>query len=499
MYDSLHVTGRVPLGDCARNWEWMPRVHWLRNPIEADGYAVINAYYLKPLYLHPVFSRLVLSALQGLRPCQAFDNLVAAGMQVNDVADLARAALDARIVAPRSDLRDLANTTLDELRNDRGLKELYLFVTVSCNLRCPHCLSRPTTATLAPGMTPEIALKSVDLFTDILNPAHRNSVVLYGGEPMLAWDLVRRVLDRVSRHPKFGRRSGQLRCRIVSNGTLMTREKARELADHDTEVVLSFDGPDPLNNRLRPSRSSKCALGTQRQVLDVVREAGCDVALSVTLSDYSVAALDSITEWLISLRLPVMISSVKRTGLTPQSPGFAQRVSSAVVMLYEALLSAGIVERRLGDIRDSLCRHRPVLQDCYAQGGHQIVVSTDGAVGVCQAFASDRLFFSGNILDIDSPQRLLDLPAVRWWGERLAVNMEPCRNCSAVGVCGGGCPASAYRTHGSFWDVDDVHCSQTRKVFSWLLWSVCRTPELQARLRLPDFPLFSSSLPRADP
>ena len=56
------------------------------------------------------------------------------------------------------------------------------------------------------------------------------------------------------------------------------------------------------------------------------------------------------------------------------------------------------------------------------------------------------------------------------WSRRSPLNIEECTHCSALAICGGGCPRNADMLHGSIWNVDSAFCHFARKAQEWLLW-----------------------------
>jgi radical SAM protein with 4Fe4S-binding SPASM domain len=86
----------------------------------------------------------------------------------------------------------------------------------------------------------------------------------------------------------------------------------------------------------------------------------------------------------------------------------------------------------------------------------------NGDVYPCQALKIKELKL-GN-LKTDSFDRISE--KVREMGIRVPANkLSKCRKCKFVGVCGGGCRASAYYAHGSF-EREDEQCSLYQKIFT---------------------------------
>ena len=45
-----------------------------------------------------------------------------------------------------------------------------------------------------------------------------------------------------------------------------------------------------------------------------------------------------------------------------------------------------------------------------------------------------------------------------------------CFDCEVLGICGGGCPASAELKTGSRWNIDERICYHSKLTLEWLIW-----------------------------
>ena len=100
--------------------------------------------------------------------------------------------------------------------------------------------------------------------------------------------------------------------------------------------------------------------------------------------------------------------------------------------------------------------------------GHQLVVAPDGRIGVCQDFIKPRTYFSRSVYDNDHHDLIDDLFAD--WRDRSPFFMPQCMDCPALGICGGGCPASAELKTGSRYNRDERACYHSKQILEWLVW-----------------------------
>lgn len=473
--------------DLGINMTWSSTTRFVDGP---RATAVIDSLFLKPVYLGSEFAELKTLHGAGLTP---EDCVAALGVEADQRQRLSRALLDARIIgdstASKVSTGDIASTVID----NRHLTELYLVTTGACNFACSHCLSGSDNSHASffkSAMDQRTALRAVEVFASVMDPDRANRVVFYGGEPLMQWPLMQRVMDAVRAHPSFGRGPGQVHTKLITNGALLTPERAAELGRNQAEVVLSFDGPDSITQLSRPSRS-KVAYPQLATICAMLTDHGLQPSLSVTVTEATLANIDRVLEWVSEeVTVPVVFLIVKQQEDLFYNDVFAERASEAMINAYRRILAAGGEEQRLNGMIESIRTNFPNVQSCFAQGAQQIVVDQNGRVGVCQGFLEDGKFFDVNIWQPGLEDKLFDLPAMTYWQGRLPLNIEPCRHCASVGICGGGCPASASKGGKSVYNIDLGHCRTTKKVLPFLLWEVLNVPAMRQRFDLPEYASF---------
>jgi radical SAM protein with 4Fe4S-binding SPASM domain len=131
---------------------------------------------------------------------------------------------------------------IDAILAAHPLKHLFWEATFQCNLSCRHCGSS-CGAKVPPGLLTAQQVKAA--FQQIAEDFVPRNIVLSitGGEPLLRKDLAE-CCSAITFH---GFRAG-----IVTNGTLATPERARELVDAGIpHYAVSLDGPPDAHDWLR--------------------------------------------------------------------------------------------------------------------------------------------------------------------------------------------------------------------------------------------------------
>jgi His-Xaa-Ser system radical SAM maturase HxsB len=131
-----------------------------------------------------------------------------------------------------------------------GGPKLHIFVpTLRCNQKCGYCqASRVSSTTSGFDMTEATASRAIDLM--LASPAPTVTMEYQGGEPILAFDLVRWMTETAIERASSLRKTIQFV--ICTNLTLLTDTHLAFFARHHVAVSTSLDGPAEIHDRNRP-------------------------------------------------------------------------------------------------------------------------------------------------------------------------------------------------------------------------------------------------------
>jgi len=151
----------------------------------------------------------------------------------------------------------------------RPLRDLRISVTDRCNFRCPYCMPREIFGPNWEGYVPREALLTFEEIARLARLFVREGVEkirLTGGEPLLRRDLERLV-------EMLARTKGVQDLALTTNGSLLTREKARALRDAGlTRVTVSLDSLDDAV--FRRMNDVNFPVATVLEAIDAAAEAG---------------------------------------------------------------------------------------------------------------------------------------------------------------------------------------------------------------------------------
>jgi len=106
------------------------------------------------------------------------------------------------------------------------------------------------------------------------------------------------------------------------------------------------------------------------------------------------------------------------------------------------------------------------LVESISMAGDQLVITPDGMAGVCQAYIGSK----ENFVPMDEIKDVTKHPLWSKWRFRSPLYQKQCVSCISLGICGGGCPASAELKTGSRYNLDERACHHSKQTLEWLIW-----------------------------
>jgi uncharacterized protein len=123
-----------------------------------------------------------------------------------------------------------------------------IVVTLRCNHNCCYCQASSKRANDSSfDMDFETAKSTVDFIFD--SPNRDIAIEFQGGEPLMNWPTLKFIVEYAREKNKNGKRSVSLR--LVSNYSLMDKEKAEYLLNNKVIFCTSLDGNEKVHNQNR--------------------------------------------------------------------------------------------------------------------------------------------------------------------------------------------------------------------------------------------------------
>jgi uncharacterized protein len=334
-----------------------------------------------------------------------------------------------------------APTAIEEVPEDPPLRSLSLAIAQTCNLGCTYCYAEQGDFGGTPKrMSPQVSRAAVDRLLAGAGPGERVNLAFLGGEPLAHRSAVRSTTEYAA--SLAARQGVRIGFSITTNGTLLRPDDGEFFERHRFAVTISLDGVGEAHDRLRPTRGGR---PTYRRVLSrltplLERAEAAQVSARVTVTPHNLRLVETLEEFVAlgfdSVGFSPMLSSPNGTGeLSAIDLESMLRQMIACAARFEEHVQAGghlpflNVINALREIGRGT--HRPY--PCGAGAGY-LGASADGELYACHRFVGDPDRRMGDVASGVDParQRL-------WLTERHVHRQQPCSECWARYLCGGGC------------------------------------------------------------
>lgn len=333
---------------------------------------------------------------------------------------------------------------------------VYLVVTEHCNLNCAYCdvLGLYDWGKNGSVMTQENARQALDILTQRLqaDPDLFAQMVFFGGEPLLNWPVMTSVLEQIEQHPQRSR----IETMVVTNGTLITTERAQLLARHRVYCVVSLDGTAEVNDAVR---KKPCGQGSYRDV-----EQGLDILMQVMPGSFGISCTvgshnaDGLSDHLCSLHERFKPVSIGLNMFHYQQDGKnciempREDLARAMLDAFRTSRERGIPVYQYTGILKGFINRRRNLDYCPACVD-KLLFTPSGRVGRCETLMNDKRF----TIPLEKMQGT-ELPAHLDWTAYTPEKEPVCRSCFARWICPGSCAYDQLVTTGRLDGVDPRRC-----------------------------------------
>ncbi|WP_017934094.1 radical SAM protein [Nocardioides sp. Iso805N] len=285
---------------------------------------------------------------------------------------------------------------------------LIVLPTEQCNFRCTYCYEDFEIG----KMRPEIVGGVKRLLSRRLDGLRRLDISWFGGEPLMALD----VIEEISRHVTENASGTRYWSDVTTNGSLLSLPTAARLASYGVSVYqVSLDGPAQIHDTTRVRRNGAGTFAAIWSNLCAIRDSDLpvQVLLRIHLTSLNIAAM------------PDFLRRIRRTLL--DDPRFSVRLK-AIERLGGpndeslAVLPHAGRDELMASLEDVLGRDphaSGATEDvCYAAEANSFVVRANGDLGKCTVGLNDPANRIGRVLPDGTVQvdnaRLA--PWLRGWG-----------------------------------------------------------------------------------
>lgn len=358
----------------------------------------------------------------------------------------------------------------------RKLDFMYLVLAQGCNLGCKYCFLEHMNANWKnKKMSFDVAKAAIDKLVLHMkkNKLPDCSVMLFGGEPLINWDLFTQIISYSKKeYPELFRKNSKqkLYFRTVTNGTLITEEKAKYFKKHNIIPAISLDGPKDINDKNRVFKAGdRSVYDSVLKAISILKQNECQFGLSITLSKEVVEKGSEIIKWIKELDVKdIFFNPLHYNDKTDKWQEHYEKSTKFIIESFFELLKNDIVNGRPVRQISSFVKRSFYFADCGSAGMHQITVKPDGEVLVCQCDYNSEINKIGNILT-DDLEKMINSKNTDRWINSVPIMKEQCLDCESIFICGGSCLTQNANMFDHSCMVDQTYCVYIKLMLEWLV------------------------------
>ena len=356
----------------------------------------------------------------------------------------------------------------------RRLATLDITFGLNCNFNCQYCSQRPFRGKAYSAKPSDVEPFMAMLERNKIEVNPDGKVFLWGGEPLVYWKTIRKIV------PLLRKRYPSQQFEIITNGSLLTKEKIDFFNKHNVVVSVSDDGIN--NNRCEAAIEAAHKNDKLYEYAAQTMKTKFFIGVVPAMGNADVIKIiDTIKKRIPSIQRIYTENVVRcftdenRDGLSAE---MMYRLSDNDLKLLHDSRFISVVENYFdGDkprstFRLSLAAGIQVVEkaQCGVGSGNMLCVNLKGDIYSCHIFASSGL----ELGHLDN----LDEAVIRW--HTSFNNRRMCKDCVLLSLCRGDCSRMSDSAH-------DMSCENRyaslfpvfRKIFSetFGVWVNAVTPK----------------------
>jgi uncharacterized protein len=352
------------------------------------------------------------------------------------------------------------------------VKALCIHISHDCNLRCRYCFaSTGDFGGKRTMMNPETGKKAIDFLVKESGNRKNLEIDFFGGEPLMNFGAVKEIIDyAVGIQDKYNKK---FRFTITTNAIQLNDEIKNYINEHIQNVVLSLDGRQDTNDRMRIRVDGK---GTYKDIMPKIK----DMAESRNQDNYYVRG--TFTRENLDFSEDVLHladEGFKQISIEPvvagKDSGYDLREEdlTALYKEYEKLAHEYVEREKSGkgfnffhfmlDLAQGPCIAKR-LSGC-GSGHEYLSVTPEGDIYPCHQFVGIESFKMGNVED-----GIVDNSIQLKFKDSNVYAKEDCKKCWAKFYCSGGCAANAFQFNNDINIPYKIGCELEKKRVECALW-----------------------------
>lgn len=350
------------------------------------------------------------------------------------------------------------------------MKAMCLNVVHDCNLKCKYCFAdEGEYRGKREIMTLDVAKRALDFLISQSGPRYNIEVDLFGGEPLMAFDMIKQLVEYARSIEKKVNKN--IRFTLTTNGILLNDEISEYLNKNMKNIILSIDGRKEVNDNMR---LTAVGTGSYDIIIDKIkklvegREEGQEYYVRGT---YTHQNLDFSNDFLhladkgfkeISLE-PVVVKEDTEISIRFED---LEQIYDEYDKIYRYLRDSIDEGKKINfyhyniNLQGGPCVYKRVSA-CGA-GFEYIAITPSGDIYPCHQFVGKKEFIIGNINSLYK-NKITEPQIVNEFKDANIYKKEDCNKCWARFYCSGGCQANNHEFTDSILSPYKIGCALQKK------------------------------------
>lgn len=345
------------------------------------------------------------------------------------------------------------------------LKALCLHVAHGCNMNCEYCFAGKGEYNNKSGlMSAETAKAAIDFLVKNSNGRKNLEVDLFGGEPLLNWDVCKKTVEYGrSLEKKYNKK---FNFTLTTNGLLIDEDVINFSNMEMGNVVLSMDGRKSVHNRMRHTNNGK---DSYEEIMSKFKELvqGRNDKQYYMRGTYTAYNRDFASDVIYMADMGFKETSIEPV-VCDKDAAYALHEEDLPKLFseYERLAVEMLKRKKDGrafnfyhysiDLTGGPCVYKRI-SGCGV-GTEYLAVTPTGDIYPCHQFVGDDDFKMGDVY-----QGIQDQKITQFFSNNNIYTRDKCRDCFAKMYCAGGCAANNYHANGDINKVYEFGCELHRK------------------------------------
>ena len=351
-------------------------------------------------------------------------------------------------------------------RSGDVVKALCLHVAHTCNLNCDYCFaSQGKYHGDRALMSFEVGKQALDFLMDHSGTRRNLEVDFFGGEPLMNWDVVKRLVEYARSVEK--ERGKNFRFTLTTNGMLINDDVIDFANREMSNVVLSLDGRKEINDRTRVDYAGN---GSYDRIVPkfqklVAARGGKNYYMRGTFTHANPDFTKDLFHMADDLGFTEL--SMEPVVCAPDDPAALTPEDLEVVKEQYEILAKDMLRREkegkpitfyhyMLDLTGGPCVYKRV-SGC-GSGTEYMAVTPWGDLYPCHQFVGEEQYKLGDVW-----HGVTNTPLREEFRACNAYARPDCKDCWAKLYCSGGCAANAYHATGSIRGIYQAGCELFRK------------------------------------